>query len=295
MSDLPLAPFQLSAVGSLASHDGVSAARSEDAVAPPEASTQKISPVHGLLSHATLLPILLTAATFLISFLFQVYQQHSQLVSAEDSEWRKALEHVAAKDSATAALGAYEMQSFLDTRHGAKARSIAITLLPQVDNHAIFDLILYDVLPGVNQSNQQQIVAVDRLIAGQLHDSYRDLLRDTARTKPLPTDTSFAHFLTDPAAFYEDESESEQLGRTLERTWELDSVSNALSSMWSQKKLWSRLTPHGEDLDDIVLLNNDFRSVDFKASRSMNGATFYGSCLVEKSKLLPGASVECQR
>src|ERR1700749_4674513 len=72
----------------------------------------------------TLLPLTLTAVTFLATFLFQIHQsnqqesfqqlqQQTQQDATLDTEWRKALEHLTAQDGPTASVGAYEMVSFL--------------------------------------------------------------------------------------------------------------------------------------------------------------------------------------
>ena len=120
-----------------------------DAATDTEASqTKKV--VDAVRSQLTL-PLALTAGTFLMGFLFQIYQQRTQATFTEGSEWRKALEHVASKDPTTAAIGAYEMESFLETGHRSHARDIAMTLLPKIDDHLVFDLILFGALPHIDR------------------------------------------------------------------------------------------------------------------------------------------------
>ena len=70
-----------------------------------------------------LLPVIITGATFILSFTAQLWQRHSERKATIDSEWRKALQQVSSKDSETAIQGAYQMESFVnDDRYGGQAR-----------------------------------------------------------------------------------------------------------------------------------------------------------------------------
>jgi hypothetical protein len=257
-------------------------------------ASQAKSTIESFKSQLTV-PLALTAATFLMTFLFQIYQQRTQAEFTEGTEWRKALEHVASKDPATAAIGAYEMESFLETKHRSHARDIAMTLLPKLDDHLVFDLILFGALPNIDKSSQSQVVEVDRLLVEQLHDLHKEAVKEDDGKKTLPKDISFSHFLEDPEAFFSKETEGESLRLTLEKTWELDSVTHALSKLWHRNGLWPTATPSGLDLSEIVLFNNDFTGVDFKKARITTGAAFYGGCQVSKDRLPSDVEDGCHK
>jgi hypothetical protein len=243
----------------------------------------------------TALPFIVTGATFLMSFLFQVYQQRYQSREAVDTEWRKALEHVASKNPTDAALGAYQMESFLTTPHGDQARIIVATLLPRVEDHGAFDAILFDFFPGVTQANQDQLIGIDSALSHQLNDLYSQAIKSGTRDKDLPLDPSFGHFLLEPEKFFDDNVEAESLRDTLEMTWELDSVSKALSQVWTGND-HPRLSAVDQDLSGVILFNNDFRAIDFptKADDAVD-LVFYGKCKVDAKKVPPSAKVECVR
>ena len=136
---------------------------------------------------------------------------------------------------------------------------------------------------------------VDRLLVEQLKDLYRDAIRIDTADKTLPENKSFSHFLEDPSAFFSEETEGESLRQTLEKTWELDSITHALSELWARKWLRTRATPSELDLSQIALFNSDFTGVDFREAKVTAGTAFYGFCKVTKDKLPNDLEDNCHK
>lgn len=247
-------------------------------------------------SIVTLLPFLLTALTFLATFTFQVYQnrqqnrfqqlqQQAQQDATIDSEWRKALEQLQAKDGSSAAVGAYEMVSFSETqRYRDQALAIVPTLLSKIDNPLTFDVILFDINPHINQENQNQLIALDTMLTRDLTELYGKI----ANSKSFRKDRSFATFLQEPEQFIDDNHQSELLKQALTQIWELDSVSSALSHNWRGDGLGAKHpTPRDQDLSGgVVFLNNDWRGIDFREA-NLEGAAFFGKCKIDKTTVFP--------
>jgi hypothetical protein len=279
-------------------------------------NTDKDNPV------VTFMPFVLTAVTFLATFVFQMYQnrqqnsfqesqqqaqqaattlqskfqqlqQQAQQDAAADSEWRKALEHLTANDSPTASVGAYEMVSFLGAaKYGDQALAIVPSLLTKIDNPLTFDVILFDVNPHITQDNQSELIAIDTILVRDLSDLYRKVAPGRTSAK----DQSFAAFLGAPDQFIVDPKESDLLNQAWTQTSELDSVSSALSNDWKGVN-WGKAhpTPQGLDLSGgVVLLNNDWRGIDFSQAASLDGAAIYGKCKIDHTtKLSSSITVKC--
>jgi hypothetical protein len=280
--------------------------RSNQTATPAEAPAIRNSePKKTTDAMVTLLPVILTAATFLLSFSFQIHQQaqqnkfqreqvEAQDSAAVDSEFRKALEQVIAKDGSSAAVGAYEMESFLDSKHGSQARAIAASLLPKIDDKFAFDVLFFDLLAGVTQQNQNQIVTINGLLTSQLKDLYWKALHKPRRTQ-LPKDSSFRAFVQRPELFFPDTSDSDQLNQALTKAWELESVSNGLSDIWTGQLGNPHPTPAGQELDDLVFIGNNFQGVDFQQAASMSDVDFYGDCNVQGAKFPAQVKPECTK
>lgn len=241
-----------------------------------------------------LLPVGITAATFLISYHFQVVQQTSQAASAEDTEWRKALEPIGKKDSGAAALGAFEMESFFtkNGHHFAQARAIDASLLPRIDDKFTFDVLFFDLIPETTQDSLNQIVTIDSLITTQLRELYSAAIGNH-QNEHLPKDMSFRNFIEHPAAFFDESTQSTDLNDVLTKTWELDSVTDGLRALWLGDYADHHLTPDKQSLGDTVFLNGDFTGVDFRHTASMGDVQFYGDCKVDSSKLPVNVKPDC--
>lgn len=240
----------------------------------------------------TLLPFLITAITFLLSFGQQYWQHQDEAKATRDSEWRKALQQVSSKESEIAIQGAYEMESFLDDeRHGQQALEIAAASLPNVADKRSFDLIFFNLIKKADQKTQSEFIAVDFAITEQLRDDYNKAIESFSKTKPAPADESFDNFVMHPSQFYLEDSESDKLADVLTKTWELESVSHGLARLWSQT--WPKISPDGHWLNEVVLLNNDYSAVDFTGTKGMTSALFVGDCKVNQKALPAGVTVDC--
>jgi hypothetical protein len=277
------------------------------AISAPEAEAAKTRPVKhhpGEKSPAvTFIPFVLTAATFLATFVFQIYQnrqqnsfQESQQRAQEDatanSEWRKALEDLTAKDGPSASVGAYEMVSFLGAaKYGDQALAIVPSLLTKIDNPLTFDVILFDINPHINQDNQSQLITIDTILARDLSDLYRTVTHTDTSAK----NRSFGAFLQAPDQFIDGSVHADLLNQAWTQTWELDSVSSALSNDWKGVN-WpaGHPTPQDQDLSGgVVFLNNDWSGIDFSGAE-LEGIAFFGKCKIDqKTKLPRSATVNC--
>jgi hypothetical protein len=282
---------------------------------PVKHHAEKKSPV------VTFMPFVLTAVTFLATFVFQICQnrqqnnfQESQRRAQEDatkqqsafqlsqqqvqqdatanSEWRKALEDLTAKDGPSASVGAYEMVSFLGAvKYGDQALAIVPSLLTKIDNPLTFDVILFDINPHINQDNQSQLITIDTILARDLSDLYRKVTHSKASAR----DRSFGAFLQAPDQFIDGSEQADLLNQAWTQTWELDSVSSALSNDWSGVN-WGALHPTPQDQDlsgGVVFLNNDWSGIDFSGAE-LDGIAFFGKCKMDqKTKLPRSATVNC--
>jgi hypothetical protein len=242
----------------------------------------------------TLLPFIITAGTFVLSFTQQYRQHMDETQATRDSEWRKAVQQVSSKESDIAIQGAYEMESFLDDQqHGPQALSITSALLPNVNDERFFDIILFGLLPKADQKNQSQLIAVDVALATQLKDEHYRVVKTFTRAKRPPKDPSFSNFLMNPGQFYREDSESDKYSYVLTKTWELDSASHGLAKLWNHEPASPGTTPDGQLLEGVVLFNNDYSKVDFRQTRGMNEVLFVGGCKVNKMALPSGIEVKC--
>jgi hypothetical protein len=252
----------------------------------------------------TLLPFALTAVTFLATFLFQIHQnnqqesfqqlqQQTQQDATLDSEWRKALEHLTAQDGPSASVGAYEMVSFLQAgKYSDQALAIIPSLLTKIDNPLTFDVVLFDINSHINQDSQSQLVAIDTILVKDLGD----LCKRVPHCNPSIKDGSFAAFLQTPDEFIKNPKQTGLLDQAWTQIWELDSVSSALSNNWrGVHRVKPYPTPQGQDLSaGVVLLNNDWRGIDFSQAADLDGVAIFGKCKIDQTtKLSSSMTVRC--
>jgi hypothetical protein len=270
------------------------AERSSEAQDPTAHKPKRARISHGSPLWLTLLPFIITAGTFVLSFVQQYRQHKDETQATRDSEWRKAIQQVSSKESDVAIQGAYEMESFLDdTEHGWQALSITSALLPNVNDQRFFDIIFFGLLPKADQESQSQFIAVDVAVAAQLNDEYFRVVKTFTKKKPPPADQSFPNFLMNPGEFYPDDADSDKLAYVLTKTWQLDSVSHGLAKLWNRDPKSPGATPDSQWLAGVVLFNNDYSKVDFGQAHGMNEVLFVGSCKVNKSTLPTGTVVNC--
>jgi hypothetical protein len=255
-----------------------------------------------------ILPFIITCATFLLTFGFQLWQWEADKANKDrqwtadqdakktdqdaqrDSEWRKALAHVSAKDSPGAIAAAYEMESFLnDPKYGGQARGITASLLPRVEDYFAFDEIFFTLLKKINQDNQNEIVSIDSMIAKDLRSLYEERFGQNRIGEH--SQVSFGQFLDSPEQYFDASKESDKRRLAFSKAWELESVSHGLSELW-RGQYSSKVTPTGQLLVDLTFYKNDFGGINFKGAY-LRGVKFVGDCNVDKFNLPDGARDEC--
>ena len=270
------------------------------AQAPTEPAKHNADPNNPLI---TFLPLALTAVTFLATFLFQIHQneqqefqqrqQQTQQDATLDSEWRKALEHLTAQDGPNASVGTFPMVSFLQAgKYSDQALAIVPSLLTKIDNPLTFDIILFDINSHINQDSQSQLVAIDTILVKDLGD----LSKRVPHCNPSIKEGSFAAFLQTPEDFIKNPKQTKLLDQAWTQIWELDSVSSALSNNWRGVRRGKPYpTPQGQDLSrSVVLLNNDWRGIDFSQAADLDGVAIFGKCKIDQTtKLSPSMTVSC--
>ena len=237
-----------------------------------------------------LLSLLITALTLLSSSILQFYQGHSGSMQKEDSDWRSALEKVSLEQN-SAAIGTFEMQSFLGTRrHRDQARSIATALMPNIVDKYEFDAAFFVLLEKTDQNNQNDILSIARSISNDLRELHQNATR--ANGCRLVNDCSLSMFVMQPEQFLDSETQANELRQALTDAWKLESVCSGLSSIWGTKGSRTSVEPKKSDLSGIIFLNNDYSGVDFREA-SMQDTEFIGKCSVDKDKLPRGFLSNC--
>ena len=242
-----------------------------------------------------LLTVLITAIGLVFTFCFQLIQTRTASSQKVDSDWRAALEKVST-DEQTAAIGAFEMQSFLtDPKYGDQARSIAAAILPSVASHQEFDAAFFVLVQKTDQHNQVAIIAIAANVSNRVRNLHQIALKQL-RDNPKSIDPSLENFVLHPDQFFSADEQSEYLKETDEETWKLDSAIGALTSMWHGSRTIRRLKVDDDtDLSGIIFYNaslRDFRGIDFTHA-TMNDAYFLGPCNIDPSKLPKEIHQEC--
>jgi len=223
------------------------------------------------------LGLLVTAGTAF----YNLEQGIAAAQAQEDSQWRTAVEKCA-PGSKTPSIGALEMKSFFRSkRYGKESRTVAATLLRNIDDNILFDDIFFDLVNvgKSKQNNDQELIALAKILSSQLNDRYKGRM-EKLKQGDRPRNHTFAHFLEKPDDFYDDskhpeqKKEEEQIDADIYR---LDTISKGLIDIWKD--------PHFNpskaevDLEEIVFLNGDYSGIDFSVFR-LKGAGFYGGCVL---------------
>jgi hypothetical protein len=255
-------------------------------VAVPEKSRA----IQAWIAMTPVLSILIAALTLFSTMFIQIYQSHAASAQKEDSDWRTALEQIST-DEKSAAIGTFEMQSFLDAeKHKDQARSIAAALMPNITDKYEFDAAFFVLLKGTKPNNQTDITGIARTVSNELRGLYQRSLELNGCDHPR--DCSFAAFTAQPDRFFLEQTQSDLLAQTLTDLWKLDSVSSGLMTIWSHKFNGVSLQPGKLDLAGIIFLSNDFRGIDFRDA-SMDHAEFVGNCHVDANRLPQGVQIFC--
>jgi len=259
--------------------------------------TNKSTAAQTWIALTPLLTVLITAIGLVFTFCFQLIQTRAASVQKVDSDWRTALEKVST-DKQTAAIGAFEMQSFLtDAKYGDQARAIAAAILPSVASHHEFDAAFFVLVQETDQQNQAAIIAIATNISNRVRDLHEIALKEM-KDNPKPIDPSLENFVLHPDQFFSEDEQSDYLKETDEETWKLDSAIGGLSSIWHGSKTTRRVKMDEDtDLSGIIFYNasfRDFRGIDFNHA-IMNDVYFLGPCNVDASKLPKEVHQECQQ
>lgn len=227
-------------------------------------------------SLAPMFAAIITGLTFGLTYIGQQAQSNLASRQGEEKAWREALQKVDTTNPASAQAGAFAMQSFFNSPYSRQAREVAAVLAPDLHNRAAFDFIFSELTKSTDQPSQGDLIDVARALSTRLRESYESMPETNRR------EFSFAQFLDWPAGINleNDKSLSEGLQNDESEVWELETISNNLSRLWTRKE--QPLDPSSLDLRDIVFIGNDFRSIPGLSTAEMNSATgFYGACLVD--------------
>jgi len=217
----------------------------------------------------------------------------SQKQAQEDSQWRDAMKSVKLSAPDDALMGAFEMQSFFDSKqYGRHARSIVTTLLPEVEAPTGFDVVFFNLAhrvcnntsqecapdPALNAEIQQDLLGIGRMVA--VHD--RDLFESVVPEGCMGANCKaekFRQFVKDPETFFPEKNPDKyQLGLAWSYSWELDSVSNAMIRLWSGPH--RALQPQGTNLAGIVISGGDLSATNFSGA-NLAGAHIWGAIVTD--------------
>jgi len=271
-----------------------------------DASTARRFPFPGTKTLLTILPMIGTAVGFMLNFEYNLMQGRRTHQQDLETQWQNVVQQTSTGDEQSAIRTAYEFESFVNTPYGVDARARISTALTVIrDDESDFNTILFDLLGDTTQSDEGQILYVDKQLSAQLKDLYQRSMAGKT-TAQLPKDKSFKYFISNTNEFLKAPSEAQTLKQANETIDELDSVSKGLVNLWTgqlQEPKYFKVTgktgatkvsPDGQDFRDLMFIDGDFQNVNFLHAGSMQGVQLFGNCLVDRSKLPPTADIECE-
>jgi hypothetical protein len=215
--------------------------------------------------------IVLAAATLVgqtVQFLYTAYEQER---ANEDTQWHTAVQGTSFQDSASALVGALNMQGFFGSqKYGAQALSIAVALLPLINSHPEgFDEVFFEMLNHhIDSSNQDSIFDISRSILDSVRTVYSSTAVSDLQDGQSPAFLDSLLGGVAPEDFQQANHVNYETAYTA--SWELDSVSQGLLSRWTA----GSLSPTGQDLEGIALVNGDFSKVNLSGV-NLKGAILY--------------------
>lgn len=227
-------------------------------------------------SLAPMFAAIITGLTFGLTYLGQQRQANIASQQGEEKAWREALQKIDTSNPASAQAGALAMQSFFISQYSKEARQVAALLAPSLHNPAAFDILFDAMTKTTLQETQGDLIDVARALSGRLRTSYSSMPEAGRK------EATFAQFLVWPGRMNptNDAYLSEKLQYSESDTWELETISHNLSSLWNRTA--QPLDPSSLDLRGIIFLDNNFRSIKGLATARMDSSTgFYGQCLVD--------------
>ena len=217
--------------------------------------------------------LILAAATLLGQTAQFFYTDREQRIANQDTQWREAVKNLSFQDPHAPLVNALSMQGFFgSTEYGQQAISIAIADLPLIHSDPQgFDEVFFELVDNhTDSSNQDSIFGISRTIL----DSQQTLYASYAVTSLQDTRSAVAldsmlggPSLTDFQSNSQSHSNCQQAATA---SWELDSVSQGLHSLWVDTKL----SPADADLGAIVLENGDFHTIRFSGA-GLGNAVIY--------------------
>ncbi len=212
---------------------------------------------------ATLVPLI----SVVITAIALIVQVHETNRTSEDSKWQDSMKSVSFKDPKEALVGALAMRAFFDSpRYGAQSRQIASALLPIVNNVNGFDEILQSMMDHTDARNQVDITSVSQ---GLLMTA---LYRDRVNIPLWTSSTEVPAFLAHDVALIDFDPDYQTEGPAMRDTvtaWELDTVSQVLQKIWTDKNI--RPFPR---LRNVVLENASFATVNFSGANLRNSIIY---------------------
>jgi hypothetical protein len=210
--------------------------------------------------------IIVTVVTLGVQMRQASTASEAQRKASEDTQWHETMKSVTLQPPSAALVGAFNMESFLDTaRYHDQARSILSALLPQVEDSSGFDVVFFNLHRSTDGDNQIQLISIARVVAAKDLDNFKIANRRGKK--------NFRDFVGDPTAFFEDEPDSPNLSSALARSWEIDSISHGLSGLWRPGS--GHVSAPASDLSGIIL-ESEFEQVDF-SSTNLSSTSFWGA------------------
>jgi hypothetical protein len=159
-----------------------------------------------LIAATPVFTVLVTAVGIVFTLCFQLVQARMEARQKDDSEWRAAVEKISV-DKTAAAIGAFEMQSFLGhPKYGDQARSIEAAMIPAIDSQDEFDVALFNLVKNTDETNQDDIVLIASKLSNRVRDSYSAAMKKFGNG-PVPENLTLESFIRKTAGFLDYKSE----------------------------------------------------------------------------------------
>jgi uncharacterized protein YjbI with pentapeptide repeats/cell division protein FtsL len=225
----------------------------------------------------TLVPLLAVVLTG-VALVVQAWQfrlnAEQQREAAEDSQWRDAIKNLSIETSSKLLTGVFELQSFFRSRYGKPARSIAVALLPRVQDEGGFDVVFGDLVDLTQADDQADLISVGRSLSNQERGLFQKALQiwQQAHGNQTPP-PKFVDFVIDPSPYFSEDNAEQAtlLTQALSLSWRIETVSADLGNLWQKRA--TVLTPADQDLSLVILQGVDVHGVDFSGA-VINGVVF---------------------
>jgi len=242
-----------------------------------------------VLSLTPVISVLIAALTVIISFHQEKEKAKIEWQKEQDerteairkakaddySAWRDVIKNVKLDDPSSVQMGLFTLQGFLDAKsdHAAEARSIAITLLPLTANEDGFDVIFSRLRSQTSKANQSDLIAIDKKVSSLENDAMVDAINGNPARPHCAKKLPKLFFQSEECFEEKRDFDKFTLNRIWLYSWELDTVSSGLASLWKQVGTDSR-PADVPDQKGIILENQDFSGLDFSGV-DLSGSTIH--------------------